>query len=117
MVSKLPTLDEIRAAVVASQGRLDLQTTGRPEEHQIRAVQGHTGGTELALLGQAFGSHEAWMLHATSLANLPSIWKQGLHPHGALFSPAMLPAKICTSGWGLTRGRGSPTHVPIRAAS
>ena len=76
MVSKPPALDGIRAAVVASQGRLDLQTTGRPEEYRIRAVQGHTGGTELASLGQALGSHEAWMLHATSLANLPSIWKQ-----------------------------------------
>ena len=83
LTSKPPTLDEVRAAVVASDGRPTLQTTGEEEEYQIRSVQGHTGDTELASLGQALGCIEAWMLHATSLANLPSIWRQGLLPHGA----------------------------------
>ena len=49
----------------------------------MRACQGHTGGTTLASLGQPLGSHEPWMVHATFLANVPSIWKKGLIPHGA----------------------------------
>ena len=100
MVSKPPTLDDIRAAVVASQGRLDLQTTGRPEEYRIRAVQGHTEGTELASLGQALGSHEAWMLHATALANFPSIWRHGLHPYGAPVQPGHAPRQDLYFGLG-----------------
>ena len=38
-----PTLDEVRAAIVASEGGLELQTTGGTEEYRMRACQGHTG--------------------------------------------------------------------------
>ena len=69
--------------MAASEGRPTLQTIGEEEEYRIRSNQGHTGDTELASLGQALGCIEAWMLHATSLSLLPSIWKQGLLPHGA----------------------------------
>ena len=100
MSAQPPTLDEIRAAIVASQGRLDLQTTGGTDEYRIRAVQGHTGGTALASLGQALGSHEAWMLHATSLANVPSIWRQRLLPHGAPVQPGHTPRQDLYFGLG-----------------
>ena len=98
--SKPPTLGEIRAAVEASKGRLDLQTTGGKEEYRIRAVQGHMGGTGLASLGQALGCNEAWMLHATSLANVPSIWRQGLLPHGAPVQPGHAPRQDLYFGLG-----------------
>ena len=78
-----PTLDEIRAAIVASENRLDLQTTGDSGEYLIRACMGYTGGTSLAYLGQALASHEPWMLHATFLKHVPAIWSQGLAPRGA----------------------------------
>ena len=85
---------------MASQGRLDLQTTGGTEEYRTRAIQGHTGGTTVASLGQALGSHEAWMLHATSLANVPSIWSQGLLPHGAPVQPGHTPRQDLYVGLG-----------------
>ena len=76
-----PTLDEIKAAIEASEGRLALQMIGEEDEYRIRPNLGHTGDTELASLGQALGCIEPWMLHATTLALLPCIWEQGWLPH------------------------------------
>ena len=73
-----PTLDEFRAAIVASESKLELQTTGGTKEYRMRACQGHTGGTTLASLGQPLGSHAPWMVHAIFLANVPSIWRKRL---------------------------------------
>ena len=55
-----PTLEEVQAAIVASEGRLELRTTEGTEEHQLRACQGHTGGTTLASLHR-WASHWAPM--------------------------------------------------------
>ena len=95
-----PTLDEVRAAIVASEGRLELQTTGGTEEYRMRACQGHTGGTTLASLGQPLGSHEPWLVHAIFLANDPSIWKNGLIPHGAPVSAGHTPRQDLYLGMG-----------------
>ena len=51
-----PTLDEVQAAIVRSEGRLELRPMGGTEEYQLRACQGHTGGTTLASLGQPLGT-------------------------------------------------------------
>ena len=73
LTARHPTLDEVRAAVAASEGPLTLQTIGEEEEYRIRFNQRHTGDTELASLGHALGCIEAWMLHATTLKHLPPI--------------------------------------------
>ena len=115
-----PTLDEIRAAIVASENRLDLQTTGDSGEYLIRAGMGHTGGTSLACLGQALASHEPWVLHATFLERVPAIWNQGLTPHGAPVRRGHSPRQDLYLGLGSDPRAGfpnSPTLGPTRAAS
>ena len=75
-----PKLGEVQAAIVASEGRLELRSTGGTEEYQLWACQGHTGGTALASLGQPLGTHEPWMLHATFFKARPVHLGKGAGP-------------------------------------
>ena len=104
-----PTLAEVQAALGASEGRLELRSVEGIGEYQVRACQGHTGGTSLASLGQALGSHEPWMLHATFLKHLKSIWTRGLIPHGASVPAGRTPRQDLYLGM---HGRGSEGTVP-----
>ena len=62
--------------------------------------KGTRGAPSSPRWARPLGSHEAWMLHATSLANVPSIWKQGLLPHGAPVSARPAPRQDLYFGMG-----------------
>ena len=92
-----PTFAEVQAVLGASEGRLELRSVEGIGEYQIRACQGHTGGTSLASLGQPLASHEPWMLHTTFLKHFKSI---GLIPHGALVPAGRTPRQDLYLGMG-----------------
>ena len=108
-------IDEIEAAVEASEGRLVLEQT--PDGwYRIRSIQGHTGNTVLADLGPPLGTFESWMLHATRFSFLASIWANGLRPHGAGTAGCVIFAKTSTWDWARIPAPASPTLARIPAA-